>query len=124
MTQKQVSRRRFLAASGTTAIAAGVVKTTAASAQRVAGSNERLRVGFIGVGGRGHGAHVKSMCTLHGDGAKVDLVAVCDVYSLHRERAAETIRKATGKAPRAYVDYEEMLEKGVFFDGSSDQNTT
>ena len=72
MTKQPVSRRRFLANSGTTAIAASglaMAQTSAASASRVAGSNERLRVGFIGVGGRGFGAHVKSLNSLHGEGA-------------------------------------------------------
>ncbi len=67
MTKRQVSRRRFLANSGTTAIAAGglaMAQTSAASASRVAGSNERLRIGFIGVGGRGFGAHVITLNTL------------------------------------------------------------
>jgi len=113
MTKQPVSRRRFLANSGTTAIAASglaMAQTSAASASRLAGSNERLRVGFIGVGGRGFGAHVKSLNTLHGEGAKIDLVAVCDVYSLHRERAADAIEKSTGKKPTAYIDYQEMLQ--------------
>ncbi len=47
-----VSRRQFLATSG---IAATTVAMTAKSYGKVLGSNDRIRIGFIGVGGMGSG---------------------------------------------------------------------
>ena len=39
------------------------------------------------------------------------MVAVCDVYNQHREKAATYIEKETGHKPKQYVDYLEMIEK-------------
>ncbi len=64
-------------------------------------ANGRVGLGFIGVAGRGFGAHVKTFSTF----ADVDLVAVCDVYQPHIDRAIEF---SGGKA-RAYTDYRELL---------------
>ena len=74
------SRRQFLKASATVATAASVVGLSAKSSQAAPGSNERLRIGFIGPGGRGFGAHVKKLCELHADGRKIELVGVAEVY--------------------------------------------
>lgn len=105
------SRRNFIKQSATVAGAASAVGVAASRAQAVAGANERMRIGFIGPGGRGFGAHVKSLCTLHGDGRKVDLVAVAEVYKTQREKVASYIEDKTGTAPTQYVDYQEMIEK-------------
>ena len=107
-----VSRRGFLKTTGTvaaaTAAAAALVAPTPARAK---GSNERLRIGFIGPGGRGFGAHVKTLCKHHEAGANIELVAAADVYSINRDKATDYIQKATGYACKGYVDYTEMLEK-------------
>jgi len=105
-----VSRRGFLQASGAIA-AASAVSTFAAPSVKAAGTNERIRIGFIGPGGRGFGAHVKSLCNLHKAGAKVELVAASDVYSVAREKTVDHIKKETGFAATAYVDYRDMLAK-------------
>lgn len=51
-TDNPLSRRTFLAASGAAATA---VAFTAKSYARVIGANDRIRIGFIGVGGMGSG---------------------------------------------------------------------
>lgn len=105
------SRRQFLRTSAGAAAAATVVGLSAKSSQAAAGSNERLRIGFIGPGGRGFGAHVKSLCELHAEGRKIDLVGVAEVYEQQRNKVAEHIKKQTGTDPGRYVDYNEMIEK-------------
>ncbi|SMP69379.1 Predicted dehydrogenase [Neorhodopirellula lusitana] len=105
------SRRGFLKNSATTAVSASVVGLSAQSAQAAAGSNERMRIGFIGPGGRGFGAHVKSLCELHAAGRAIDLVGVAEVYTDQRNRVADHIKKQTGTDPGRYVDYNEMIEK-------------
>lgn len=94
-----LSRRHFAYA------AAG----SAALAQSARGASERMGIGFIGVGIRGFGGHVRRAALLKEFGAAVDLAAVCDVYSLHRERAADYIAEQTGVAPKAYRDYRDLL---------------
>jgi len=74
--QHSPSRREFLRKSATAATTASVLGLSAQRAQAAAGSNERMRIGFIGPGGRGFGAHVKSLCGLRADGRKIELAGV------------------------------------------------
>ena len=105
------SRRQFLKTSGAVAAAAGSIGIAAKNAKAAAGSNDRIRIGFIGPGGRGFGAHVKKLCALHKEGRKVDLVGVAEVYENQRDKVADYIKDKTGTDPGRYVDYGEMIEK-------------
>ncbi|MCG8450937.1 MAG: Gfo/Idh/MocA family oxidoreductase [Pirellulales bacterium] len=110
-TTKNVSRRKFMSTSASSAAALGaaaslVAQTAPASA---AGANERLQIGFIGPGGRGFGGHIEKLARLRKDGLPIELVAVNDVYDLHAERAINFIRKDTGKEPTRYHDYHDLL---------------
>ena len=113
MERDQVNRRDFLRTSGASAVAATAVGGLAGAPApaRSAGSNQRIRIGFIGPGGRGFGAHVKSLAQLKKDGANIDLVTAADVYSEYRDRAADYIKKETGTSVATYVDYRDMLAK-------------
>ena len=95
MTGDKVVRRDFLRATSKTALA-----MTAASYSRVLGANEKVRLGLIGAGERGR--HVMSQFQETG---KVDVTAVCDIYS-------EQIDKARQKAPNAqnFTDHRKLLE--------------
>jgi predicted dehydrogenase len=107
MAQENVNRRDFIK---TTAAGAALATTFAApAAGRALGANERLRIGFIGPGGRGFGAHVKTLSQLKKDGANIDLVAVSDVYSVQQDKAADFIQKETGTAPDKFEDYRDLL---------------
>jgi len=105
-TKGELSRRGFLHNSASAGLAASVL---AATQVRAGGANERLRIGFIGTGRRGFGSHVKTLTTLRQQGAAIDLTAVCDVYSVHREQAANYIERETGHKPKSLVDYHELL---------------
>jgi Oxidoreductase family, NAD-binding Rossmann fold len=89
------NRRDFL-----TSTAAGL--TTALSARRVLGANDRLTGAFIGVG------------TMGTENLKVALEqslrvgAVCDVYQPHLERAAALARRQ-GSAPKEVKNFREIL---------------
>ncbi|MGB7324631.1 MAG: Gfo/Idh/MocA family oxidoreductase, partial [Rubripirellula sp.] len=109
--QNSKTRRDFLRQSASAAATASVVGLTAQRAQAAAGSNERMRIGFIGPGGRGFGAHVKSLCELHTAGRKIELVGVAEVYETQRNKVADHIKDKTGTDPGRYVDYGEMIEK-------------
>ena len=77
----------------------GAALTAALFTGRVAGANERVRVGFIGLGRMGQG-NVRT-CQRIPD---FDVTALCDVYGPHLEKAA-------GMAPGAklYKDFRELI---------------
>ena len=81
---------------------AAAATTTALSASRVWGANERVRVGFIGLGNRGD--QVLSAFLTHKD---CDVVAVCDIYQPYVDFAAKKI----GTNPQQFSDYQKLLEK-------------
>lgn len=109
MRQTDSSRRSFLAGALTTsaALAANRPATSAKSAARVIGANDRINVGFIGVGGRGSG-HLRSIFAQSEQDKDVQVVAVCDVYSRRKQRAKETA-KLEDSAVQG--DYRELLER-------------
>ncbi len=80
--------------------AAAAVTLTAASASRVFGANDRVRLGFIGLGNRGD--QVLDGFLPHKD---AEVVAVCDIYRPYVDFAA---RKAS-TTPKTFKDYRELL---------------
>ncbi|MFK8115276.1 MAG: Gfo/Idh/MocA family protein [Rubripirellula sp.] len=108
--QNNPSRRQFLRGSAATAGAATLV--SAASHARAAGSNERLRVAVIGAGRRGFGALTRTLLKLINEQNRgIDLIAVADVYSVHRDRFVDSVKSESGITPTAYVDFREMLQQ-------------
>jgi predicted dehydrogenase len=107
METSNVSRRDFVK---TAAVGAAVASAFAAPAPaRALGANDRLRIGFIGPGGRGFGAHVKTLAKLHKEGANIDLVAVSEVYKNQEDMVCKYIQTETGTNPKRYEDYRDML---------------
>jgi predicted dehydrogenase len=81
MARSQVHRRDFLK---TTAAGATALTLTAASAKRVLGANERIGVGFLGVGGRCQ-AHLDIINKFKHEQKGAEAVAVCDVWDGNKE---------------------------------------
>lgn len=104
------TRRDFLRTSATS-VSVLAASTAVSESAKAAGPNEKIRIGFIGTGSRGFGAHVKRLTKLQVEGEPIELVAVCDVYNENRNRAADYIQKETGVAPAKYEDYREMFDK-------------
>jgi len=107
------NRRDFIKSSSAVAaatVAAGAMTSTASASEPVS-PNAKIRIGFIGPGGRGFSAHVKQLAKLAVEGQPIELVAVCDVYSKHVDRAVDHIKQTTKMEPKGYVDYTEMIEK-------------
>lgn len=107
---RQINRRHFLATSAQTSIAAGVLaakQTTTGKAATVP-TLDRLRIGVIGVGTRGS-VHLKSLAAIQQQHGAIEIPSICDAYSDYRDRARDYLHKETGLAPKAYVDYGEML---------------
>jgi predicted dehydrogenase len=93
---RRPSRRDF----GKAAAAAGLA--TALSARRAHGANERIRIGFIGVGNRGD--QVLDAFLKHKD---AEIVALCDLYQPYLDFAA----KKVGTAPATGKDYRQLLDR-------------
>jgi predicted dehydrogenase len=75
---------------------------TAASAARVWGANERIRLGVIGSGGRGQ--HLMRMANQAGG---AEFVAICDAWDVRRREAMQF----AGGAVADYGDYRRLLER-------------
>ena len=102
-----VGRRDFLRKTSTAGLSIGLARSVLAASGakmsgRVLGSNDRINVGVIGVGGRG--SYVASMFQQVGEkNNSCQIVAVCDVYEKRkRENAAKF--KCEG-----YLDYREVV---------------
>src|SRR5262245_29579628 len=93
----RITRRDF---NRSTAVAVGV--NTALGARRIWGANERIRLGFIGLGNRGD--QVLDAFLEHKD---AEVVAVCDIYEPYREFAARKI----GNSPEQFRDYRKLLDR-------------
>lgn len=111
-----MSRRLFLAgaASSAASVMAAQKKRKAAApgalpkAARVAGANERIRIGIIGCGERGFGAHMTGLQPYF-ESMNIEIVAVCDAWRLHRERAAAKVKEWTGREPAQFGRYRDLL---------------
>jgi predicted dehydrogenase len=92
----KITRRTF----GKSAALAGV--GTALGASKVVGGNNRIRLGFIGLGNRGD--QVLDAFLEHKD---CEVTAICDIYQPYLDFAAKKI----GTNPRAFTDYRRLLER-------------
>jgi predicted dehydrogenase len=120
--KKNTSRRQFLTQTGITAagLTLGANSMSAKSYSRILGSNEKIRMGFIGIGNRGSQLMQQFMLQ-----ANVSVAALCDVYEPYtlRDRSKvdarylESMPKRIPKMgekfsfqPQIYSDYRKLLE--------------
>ena len=97
-------RRTFMKQAAGTMLAAGM---EARSYARVMGANDRIRLAQLGCGARSHGhVHMVQMASRQ---IPVETVAVCDIWSLARERRAAQVKEAFNLDPRSYKYSEDML---------------
>ncbi len=101
-----IDRRTFVKQERERAVAAGM---DARSYARVLGANDRIRLGQLGCGDRSEG-HVH-MVQLASKQMPVETVAVCDIWSLARERRAAQVKKAFNLDPQSYKYSEDMLAR-------------
>jgi predicted dehydrogenase len=92
----ETSRREFVTAS--------TAMISAASAGRVFGAHDRIRIATVGTGGRGKYL-IKTLLNVAPNG--IEHVAVCDVYDVRRAEAA----KIAGGSVEQYVDYRQILAR-------------
>jgi len=119
---KKESRRSFIAKTTVAAagVSMGIPAISSASASRIIGANDKIRMGFIGIGNRG--SQLLRMFMQYDD---VEITAFCDVYEPYvtRDRAKVSSRyleelngripqlqEKFPKQPKAYSDYRKLLE--------------
>jgi len=93
----EVNRRNFLK---TAALAAGPALVSAR------GANQKVNIGWIGVGTRGNLA-IEWLHNAPPD--DVAVTAVCDTYQGYIARARNRVKTVWGSDPATYVDYRELL---------------
>src|ERR1041385_5648850 len=109
-----VPRREFIRK---TAAAAAAVATTSfiktpvygqnqAPSAGVAGANNKLVLGFIGVGTQGFNAHVRTIKS-HASENNVAMAAVCDVWP----KRVTNVKDFIGEGCQGYDHYPKLLER-------------
>jgi predicted dehydrogenase len=116
------TRREFIAKTGivTAGLALGAQTFTAAGYNRIVGANDKVRMGFIGIGNRG-----SQLLNLFMKEPDIEVTALCDVYEpyLLRDRSKVDPRylqmmpgqipkmgESFSKKPALYSDYRKLLE--------------
>jgi predicted dehydrogenase len=110
MDHSNTSRRTFLKHSAAAATAAAVAAPAIVSAQSKPSRspNERLRIGFIGVGGRAQ-QHLDSAITLQNESGTIEIAAVCDVFNRYRKESIKKVRRGTKHKPQQTGDYRDIV---------------
>jgi len=87
-------------------IGAGLALSLAAKNKvAIAGANDRIRIGSIGVGGMGTGRLREFMKQ-----PDVSVAAICDVDRSHLDRALGEAEKQQGQRPQGFLDFRKLLE--------------
>jgi predicted dehydrogenase len=103
-------RRDFLRQAGAVGAALGPVraafaKASSKSSGRVLGSNDRINIGVIGVGGRGSG-DAASFAKIGADNNSCQVIAVADCYQKRINQNKERLKIQDG-----YLDYREIINR-------------
>jgi predicted dehydrogenase len=95
------TRRNFLKSSAAAAALVGPL-----APQKVLGANDKVNVGWIGVGTRGSAG----LGWLHtAAAAESQITAVCDTYEGYISRAKDIMKTVWGTTPKTFKDYRELL---------------
>ncbi|HPA47355.1 MAG TPA: Gfo/Idh/MocA family oxidoreductase, partial [bacterium] len=97
----QLNRRRFLEKSAS----AGAALAILAPGLKAVGANERIRVGIMGVGGRG-----SYLAPMFARSENVEITCLCDVNQKAFGNCIDKIEEAQGKRPRTESDFRRMME--------------
>ena len=103
----KINRREFLHKGAVVAAGGAALSSTALSYTRIAGANDRISLGHIGVGNRG--SELDGIVASLKDQKNVEMTAVCDLWTHNVERAMAANQQFYGKAPRALQHPQELL---------------
>jgi predicted dehydrogenase len=121
-TTNKSTRREFISKAGiiTAGVSMGVTSLSAVSYNRVIGANDKIRMGFIGVGNRG-----SQLLKLFMDQPDQEVAALCDVYDPYMQRDRSKVDQRylsvmPGQIPKMgekfpvkpalYKDYRKLLQ--------------
>jgi predicted dehydrogenase len=79
--------------------------TMALAATRVVGANDRIRIGVVGIGGRGRD-HIQSFLQI----PAAQITGLCDVNQAARERAQSILAKAGAPKAEEFTDMRKMFD--------------
>ena len=102
-----MNRRNFIKSS----VAAGMAVTMTNNIDLYGRNNKKVRLGFIGVGGRGTGL-LKTVLSME----NVDIPAICDINVDNLSRAKDLVEKAGMKTPDGYSKGEEDFRRMLLRD--------
>jgi len=91
----QMGRRTFLAG------------LTALSYARIPGANDRISLGLVGAGARGR--ELQWIVARLRQSKNVEMTAVCDLWSVNREKSAAQAAQDYGRAPRSFQYMDDLL---------------
>jgi len=80
---------------------------TAISYARVIGANDRIRLGHVGIGNRGR--ELASVVAGLKSTENVEMIAVCDLWNVNRDRAAKAAADEYGRPPGSFQYVEDLL---------------
>ena len=103
----KINRREFLHQGAVVAAGSAALSNAALSYSRIAGANDRISLGHIGIGSRGR--ELDGIVAVLKDSKNAEVTAVCDLWTHNLERAAAANQKYFGKAPRALQHPHELL---------------
>lgn len=104
MSSRNWSRRRFLQTASSVAAVAG---TGVSMARGAIGANDRISIGVVGTGDRGRALmnDINALAAAH----NVTITALCDVWKVNLNRAAEQVTEWNGRAPRTCTRFGELI---------------
>ena len=86
--------------------ALGAALTAAPAAISALGQNNKMKIGFVGVGGRGYYLMERMYV---GSKERVEVGAVCDTYQGNLNRGKDRVQTMGGNTPKTFVDYKDLL---------------
>jgi predicted dehydrogenase len=103
-----MNRRDFIGKSAAAVAGSMVIPKGALSYSRIIGANDRIALGHIGNGSRG--GDLRLIASKLKSSHNVEMVAVCDLWKVNREKAAAINAGFYGRTPRAVQHPQELLE--------------
>jgi predicted dehydrogenase len=101
---KDIDRRSFLKDSASTVAAAAATPSIWRGTAK-ASPNDTVQVAVVGIRNRGK-AHLQNFCGM----SNVNVAALCDVDERLFPESVAQVEKASGKRPKTFVDFRQLLE--------------
>lgn len=103
--ETKTNRRTFL--TGSAALIGAAIAPKAISYARIIGANDRISLAHIGPGNRGQ--ELAFVISQHKTSHNVEMTAVCDLWSVRRDRAVKENTNYYGRAPRPFQNLDDVL---------------